>query len=231
MLPEEFQTCLVYSKHEDKTAGQTTPWNMVQPLCEFNTNLPRFAPELFQIYRKARIMRIDVVASITNTSTTEPLITTCACLPFVDASVSTLSPITLADWPKATIIQTGVANGISVKVLRKSYSVASELGEQNVGRTFFQDYSEAITSGVLGDLPAIYVGTVASKPGATWTALFQYEFRMHIRFSGLNYPSIGLKKPNSFLKLEETEDEDEISEKHSRVATTSKPKRRDRLAR
>ena len=89
-------------------------------------------------------------------------------------------------------------NGIDRTHVRGSFPVETLLGEQNVGRSFFQDYSEAITSGVLGDLPAIYIGNLAAKVGNTWAGQFEIRFTMHIRFSELNYPSLGsarIRKP------------------------------------
>jgi len=116
-----------------------------------------------------------------------------AVLPLVDASVSTLKPQTVADFPRSRVFMTGVANGMSVRHIKGSFPLASYIGEENVGRTFFQDYSQAITSGVQGEFPAIYIGNLASKIGNTWAGQFEFRFKMHIRFSGLNYPSLGLR--------------------------------------
>jgi len=203
LIPKEFQCALVFKKHDERTGGQTTPANWVQSLVEFDTHLPRFGPELYQIYRQARIMAVDVRMSITNLSATEPLLAAIGVLPFVDASVSTLSPQVFADWPGATVAQVGVLNGLSVKTLRRRFVTEKELGEMTIsGTDFLQTYSEAITGGVKGELPAIYCGVIASKVGATWTGIIQYEFTFHIRFSELNYPSLG-KAPAQLPSMSE----------------------------
>ena len=137
-------------------------------------------------------MRIDVEGQVTNTSTTEPIYTTMAVLPFVDASVSTLTPQTVSNFPRAKVFMTGALNGQGIRRFKGSFPVHQYLGEENVGRTFFQDYSQAITSGVLGDLPAIYIGNMAAKIGNTWAGQFEIRFTMHLRYSGLNFPSLGL---------------------------------------
>lgn len=192
ILPHEFQCALVYKKHDERTGGQTTPANWVQAMCEYDTHLPRFAPELYQIYRQSRIMAIDVRMSVVNTTATEPLLCAIGVLPFVDASVSTLSPQVFADWPRATVFQVGVLNGLSMKSVTRRYVTEKEFGEMTLsGSDYLQTYSEAITGGVKGELPAIYAGVIASRVGATYTAIIQYEFTFHIRFSELNYPSLG----------------------------------------
>jgi len=154
-------------------------------------------------------MRIDVEGQVTNTSTTEPIYTTMCILPFVDASVSTLKPQTVADFPRAQVFMTGVSTGLSFTKFKGSFAVADYVGEENVGRTFLQDYSQAITSGVQGEFPAIYIGNSAAKIGNSWSGQFEVRFKMHIRFSGLNYPSLGL---NRFPPVDEISEEWQTSD-------------------
>lgn len=191
-LPREFEIALDYYYHDERTGGQTAQAARIHPLCEFNTQLPRYAAELYQIYRHARIMAIDITMEVVNTSSTEPLIAAIGVLPLVNANALT-SPQTIASVPGTIFKQIGLATGMSKAVLRRRCVTEKYLGELTIGsNTYLQTYSEALASAVWTELPAIYGGVIAAKNGATWTGIVDYRLTFHIRWSELNIPSLGI---------------------------------------
>jgi len=192
ILPREFECALDYYYHDERTGGQTTQAARLAPLCEFNTQLPRFASELYQIYRHARIMAIDVHMEIVNTSSTEPLIAAVGCLPLVNCNAIT-NPQTIVSVPGSVLKQVGLSTGLSKVTINKRFVTDRMLGELTIGsNTYLQTYSEALSSAIWTELPCIYMGVIAAKNGATWTGIIDYKLRFHIRWSEYSIPSLGL---------------------------------------
>jgi len=191
LLPTEFEVALKYYYHDERT-DRTAQSSRVQPLCEFNTQLPRYAAELYQIYRHARIMAIDIRMEVVNLSSTEPLIAAIGVLPLVNVNAIT-SPQTIASVPGTVFKQVGLATGMSRQVLTKRCCTEKELGELTIGsNTYLQTYSEALSSAIWTELPAIYSGVIAAKNGATWAGIVDYQLTFHLRFSEYSIPSLGL---------------------------------------
>lgn len=202
-MPKEFEVALKYFYHDERT-DRTTQSARIQPLLEFNTQLPRYAAELYQIYRHARIMAIDIRMEVVNTSSTEAMIAAIGVLPLVNANAIT-SPQTIASVPGSVFKQIGLATGMSRQVLSKRYVSERELGELTSGsNAYLQTYSEALSSAIWTELPAIYSGVIAAKNGATWSGIVDYVLTFHLRFSEFNIPSLGLK-PKLNPKSEEFE--------------------------
>ena len=190
-LPHEVEFSLNYYYHDERTGGQTTQASRQYPLCEFDTTLPRYAAELYQIYRHARIMAIDLHMEIVNTSTTEPLLAAVGVLPLANVA-SITDPKQIVSVPGATIKQIGLATGMSKAVINKRYVTERCLGELTIGsNTYLQTYSEALSAAVWTELPCIYAGVIAARNGATWTGIIDYRVTYHLRFSEYNVPSLG----------------------------------------
>jgi len=191
-IPREIEFALHAYYHDERTGGQTTQAERVTPLCEFNTILPRFGAELYQIYRHARIMAIDIRMEIVNTSSTEPLIAAIGCLPLVNCNALT-SPQTIASVPGTKFRQVGLSTGMSRTTISHRFVTERMLGELTIGsNTYLQTYSEALSAAVWTELPAIYAGVIAARNGASWTGIIDYQYTYHIRFSELNIPALGL---------------------------------------
>jgi len=214
-LPKEFEIALKYYYHDERTGGQTTQASRRNPLCEFDTQLPRYAAEFYQIYRHARIMAIDVRMNVVNTSSSEPLVAAIAALPLAVVNGIT-TPMTVASVPGHVFKQIGLSTGMSRAVLSRRFTTERELGELTMGsNTYLQTYSEALSSAIWTELPCIYSGVIAARTGATWTGIIDYELTYHLRFSELNIPSLGIqtlsaKSPPFYPSTQEmTEDDDE----------------------
>jgi len=161
-------------------------------MTEFSTSLPRYATELYQIYRHARIMALDVKMDVVNTSGAEPLLSVIGVLPLVNCNAIT-NPQTIMSVPGAIFKQIGLSTGLSKATLRKRCVTEKELGEMTIGsQTYLQTYSEALSTAVWTELPAVYLGTIAARNGATWTGIIDYSITYHLRFSEYNIPSLGL---------------------------------------
>lgn len=209
-LPREYEVALKYYYHDERTGGQTTQAARSQTMCEFDTQLPRYCAELFQIYRHARIMAVDVHMEIVNTSSTEPLIAAVGVLPLANVSAIT-NPQTIASVPGSVLKQVGLSTGMSRATINKKYVTERQLGELTCGsNTYLQTYSEALSAAVWTELPCIYMGVIAARNGATWTGIIDYQLTFHIRFSEYSIPSLGLGKPR--LKLSAKSPEFEPSE-------------------
>lgn len=192
LLPREFNCALCYEYHDERTGGQTTQASRNWPLLEFNTQLPRYAAELYQIYRHARIMAIDVSMSIVNTSNTEVLFASMGCLPLANVNAIT-NPQQIVAVPGSVRTQIGLSTGTSVKTLRKRFVSEKELGELTAGsNTYLQTYSEALSAAVWTELPCIYAGVIASRSGASWTGIIDYRVTYHIRWSEYSIPALGV---------------------------------------
>lgn len=212
LLPTEYECALNYYYHDERTGGQTTQASRIHPLCEFNTQLPRYAAELYQIYRHARIMAIKVQMEIVNTSSSEPLLAAIGVLPLVNASAIT-NPQTIVSVPKTIYKQIGVAQGLSKVTLTKKFVTEIQLGELTLGsNTYLQTYSEAISAAIWTELPAIYAGVIAAKNGATWTGIIDYKLTFHIRWSELNIPSLGKGIKTNVVRDEDPSEDDEMDE-------------------
>lgn len=215
-LPKEFEISLKGYYHDERTGGQTTQASRRTPLCEFDTQLPRYAAEFYQIYRHARIMAIDVKMNVVNTSSTEPLIAAMVALPLAVVNGIT-TPQTVASVPGHVLKQVGLSTGMSRAVLHHRFVSERELGELTIGsNTYLQTYSEALSSAVWTELPCIYAGVIAARTGATWTGIIDYEYTYHLRFSELNIPSLGMpplsaKSPPYYINAQQemTEEDDE----------------------
>jgi len=199
--------------NDERTGGQTTQAARVAPLCEFNTQLPRYASELYQIYRHARIMAIDVHMEVVNTSSTEPLIAAVGCLPLVNCNAIT-NPQTIVSVPGSVIKQVGLATGMSKVTINKRFVTEAMLGELTIGsNTYLQTYSEALSAAIWTELPCIYMGVIAAKNGATWTGIIDYKLRFHIRWSEYSIPSLGFTNiPLMKVKPKQLEEEPEMEE-------------------
>jgi len=190
-LPREIEFALPYYYHDERTGGQTTQASRRFPLCEFDTTIPRYAAELYQIYRHARIMAIDVHMSVVNTSSTEPLLVAVGVLPLANVSAIT-SPQQIISIPGSVMKQVGLSTGMSRTTITKRYVTEKCLGELTLGsNTYLQTYSEALSSAIWTELPAVYTGIIAARNGATWTGIIDYRVTYHLRFSELNVPSLG----------------------------------------
>jgi len=222
-LPHEFECALDYYYHDERTGGQTTQASRIAPLTEFNTQLPRYAAELYQIYRHCRIMSIEVHMEIVNTSSTEPLVAAVGVLPLANANAIT-NPQTIASVPGSVFKQIGLATGMSRTTIHKRYITCKELGELTLGsQTYLQTYSEALSAAIWTELPTIYMGVIAAKNGATWTGIVDYRLKFHLRFSEYNIPALGLKKsaktdaPPKDMSEEEMDESDWVQPPVTRV--------------
>jgi len=192
LLPKELQCALTYEYHDERVGGQTAQAARITPLVEFNTQLPRFAAELYQIYRHARIMAIDFTMDIVNTSSTTTLIAAVGCLPLANCN-SITDPKTIISVPGSIRKQIGLSTGTSRATIRKRFVTCRELGELTIGsNTYLQTYSEALSSAVWTELPAIYSGVIASNTGGNWTGIIDYRLTFHIRWSEYSIPALGL---------------------------------------
>lgn len=210
-LPKELEFALTAYYHDERTGGQTTQAERITPLCEFNTILPRYGAELYQIYRHARIMAIDVHMEIVNTSSTEPLICAIGCLPLANCNAIT-NPQTIVSVPGTAYKQVGLSTGMSRATISKRFVTEKMLGELTIGsNTYLQTYSEALSAAVWTELPAIYAGVIAARNGATWTGIIDYKYVYHIRWSEYSIPSLGLKPLRRSPKLMD-EDKSESEE-------------------
>jgi len=77
--------------------------------------------------------------------------------------------------------------------LRRRFTTERELGELTIGsQTYLQTYSEAISSAIWTELPAIYAGVICAQNGAAWSGIIEYKYTYHIRFSEYNIPALGV---------------------------------------
>jgi len=210
-LPHEFEVALSYYYHDERTGGQTTQANRRHPLLEFDTQLPRYAAELYQIYRHARIMAIDLKMEVVNTSSTEPLIMAAGVLPLANVAAIT-NPQTIISVPGSVYKQVGLSTGMSRATITKRFVSEKWLGELSIGsNTYLQTYSEALSAAIWTELPCIYAGVIAARTGATWTGIIDYRLVYHLRFSEYNIPSLGIIRNPKPVYMDETENEaDEV---------------------
>jgi len=167
---------------------------------------------LYQIYRHARIMALDVHMEVVNTSSSEPLIAAVGVLPLANASAIT-NPQTIASVPGSLFKQIGLSTGMSRATLHKRYVTEKELGELTIGsQTYLQTYSEALSAAVWTELPALYTGVIAAKNGATWTGIIDYRLTYHIRFSEYNIPALGYISSKERLNRDVSEMEESMED-------------------
>lgn len=183
LLPREFQVALKTSYTDQRTGGQTTHASRINPLFEFSGNLPAFCPELYQVYRLARIRAIHVDMEVVNTSASQPLTATVCCVPLSSAN-AIVDPRNVASIPNSVSRQVGIAAGMSRVRIQKTFIGEKEFGQLAVsGLDFSQTYGEALATAVLGDCPAIYAGVIATVTGGNWTGVIRYVYTYHIEFT------------------------------------------------
>jgi len=147
-----------------------------------------------------------------NTSSTEPITFGCAVLPLVQAqAVST--PFNIADLPRAYLKHVGFATGVGSVSFTRTFNVDDYLGTISTsGSEFKQTYSQALSSAVQSDFPAIYCGTIASKTGATWTGIMEYRLTYRLEWTELTVPGVssllGREKPEPQMEVASDDDDD-----------------------
>lgn len=216
LLPREFQIALKGTITDERTGGQTTQAAVLFPLLEFNSRLPMYAPQLYQIYRFCKIRAIHIKMEVVNTSATQPLTATMCCLPLVRAN-AIVDPRGMADVPNAICKQVGLSTGMSRIVLNKSYISERELGQSTLsGSEYYQSYSEAISAASQDDFPSVYCGVIASSTGGNWTGIIKYVVTYDLEFTEYEdvAPSMkgSLKTKQKLVKAENERDEDEDSQ-------------------
>jgi len=140
------------------------------------------SPELFQIYRLARIKAISISMEIINTSNT-PLTATLCCLPLTIAQGVT-DPRNISSIPGSITKQVGIATGMSRSRIVRTFVGEKELGQSALsGKEYSQSFSEALLPAVESDFPAIYSGVISTVTSASWTGVVNYVYTWHIEFT------------------------------------------------
>jgi len=184
-----------------------------------------YAPQLYQIYRFAKITAIHIHMEVVNTSATAPLTVVMCCLPLVRANAIT-DPRGMSDVPNAITKQVGLSTGMSRVVLNKTYVAQRELGQSILsGSEFYQTYSEALAAATQDNFPSIYCGVIASQSGANWTGIMKYVVTYHVEFSEYDdtAPTYKVKDANLRQKeLQQTEmcEKEDFSDEPSWVEPT-----------
>jgi len=199
-LPRQFQISLRSTYTDQRTGGQTTQAQKVVPLFEFNGTFPAMSPELFQIYRLARIKAINISMEVINTSSV-PLTATLCCLPLTIAQGVT-DPRNISSIPGSLTRQVGISTGMSRSHLTKTFVGEKELGQSALsGKEYSQTFSEALLPAVETDLPAIYSGVISTVNSASWTGVINYVYTWHIEFTEYTTGLTGSHDPSESEKM------------------------------
>lgn len=203
-LPRQLEVSLKGQYMDQQTGGSTFPANRAYALTEFDTHLPRFAAELYQIYRYARITAVGITMDIVNTSSTQPLYAALAVVPYAEATGS-WAPFHYTEMPGSVTTSVGLSSGASQRRIRKLAITDRELGAMTTsGNEFAQTYSQALAAATRIDAPAI-VGSVQSETGASWTGVIRYEVVYHIQFYELINTDIEAARAQEESVMEITE--------------------------
>jgi len=169
------------------------------------------SPELFQIYRLARIKAINISMEVINTSST-PLTATVCCLPLTIAQ-GVIDPRNISSIPGSITRQVGIATGMSRTRIIKTFVGEKELGQSALsGKEYSQSFSEALLPAVESDFPAIYSGVISTVSSATWTGVINYVYTWHIEFTEYTTGLTGSIDPRKHEKanVKDSFDQDDV---------------------
>jgi len=148
-----------------------------------------FLPELYEIYRYARITAVHIQMEVTNTGSV-PLAIATATLPFASISL-TGSPLALMERPRSVFKSCAGSGGVSKAVIRKLFHSFDELGNPTYDHKYWVDVTQAASATPQDtNEPAIACAVGALDETSTWAAIVTYRITYHIQWFELNYADV-----------------------------------------
>jgi hypothetical protein len=184
-MPREFQVCLRELYSSTVTAGGT--YNQLRiGLLEPLGRTPTFMTQLFNIYKLAKVIRVDLEVNVVNATTAGsvvPLQVVTAAVPFSDSTGYT--DITVpSELPSAQLKILSATGGMDRLKLRQSYMVDNLVGEMGGPKWWFTQAQSASSTPLAQEEPVFIVG-IQPLVLTTWTAHVQCIVRYHVEFFGL----------------------------------------------
>lgn len=207
-LPRELSVSLTY-KYQDIRTANVVPSSYRFGLFYFMNQLPMYAPELFQIYKFAKIDATRVHAEVINTGT-YPIKFAMAAIPYNDGG-STVTPNNIEERPGAIVRCLGLATGMSRVAVTKSFNSLRELGSPVYSRNYWEDYSSAVTTAPSDiEAPCIIVAT-GSTDGSAATCAWSvnYDVTYSITFFNLKQGAVQTQSQEDHFS-EEGDDTDQF---------------------
>jgi hypothetical protein len=155
------------------------------PILETLTGLstvaaPGYMPQLYQIYRYARITAVDVKIEMQNQGSV-PLVVAIAPISYPDLSVITWGE--LADVPRAIVRTVGTNTGSSALSVKSSYNPYMVLGQRINSLNYAMTISQSLASSPLDpEEPILAIAVQASDGVSAWAAVTQFDVVYHFEF-------------------------------------------------
>jgi hypothetical protein len=155
------------------------------PLLELLTGLstvaaPGYLPQLYQIYRYARVTAVQVKTEIQNQGTV-PLVVAIAPISYADLGTITWGEA--ADIPRSIVRTVGPAAGNSSMIVRSSYNPYMVLGQRINSLNYAMTFSQSTASSPLEpEEPLLAIAIQASDGVSAWGAITQFDVVYHLEF-------------------------------------------------
>lgn len=154
-------------------------------LFEFLGDTPQYLPQLYTMYKFAKLIAVHIRMEVINTGTA-PLLIAMATMPYSDTS-TTMDPRQIQERPRSVSTTVGASTGTSKGVISRTYYAFDEMGQPVYDRTFWITQLQSLsTSPVDADEPTILAGVGNVDPAATSvTFVANYQVTYHIQFFDL----------------------------------------------
>jgi len=197
-MPRQFQVSLTNTV--TVSANRTGSLNTQFGLFDWLSSNPGYAPELYAIYKYARITGVKIETEVINTSATVPLVAVMAPMPSSDVSAF-LTAQQVSERPRSITRTIGTSSGMNKVRLVKSWSSLQELGQPTYDRSHWLTVSQlSALSPVNPDSPVICLSVGPVLSAGTWTALINVRVTYSVQFFDLEQPTYddaALTEPNA----------------------------------
>lgn len=195
-MPHTFKVALEYRNSSEVSLNSGTNWNRICGLFYFLGQVPLYAQQLYQLYRFARIYRVDVEAQVNAVpgGTAYGFDFAIGSLPWDDIT-TTISPDSVAVTTGAIHAKGGLYGGAPL-TLRKSFDSINAFGNPVYSAAVWQTYAQAITAPAAADSSPVVVIALAATPSVgTINLSATLTYRYHVEFFNLDTtPAVTIQK-------------------------------------
>lgn len=155
---------------------------------EFLSDTPQFLPQMYAIYKYAKLAAVDVHFEVVNTGA-EPLLCALGSLPHIDSSLA-MPPQQVAERPHSISKVVGGANGMNRAILSKRFIAAQELGQPVFDRQYWIDAAQSLSSTPVDANAPVAAASVGNVLLGGTSVTFQANVRVtyHVQFFDLVSP-------------------------------------------
>lgn len=197
-MPHTFKVALEFRNSSEVSLSSGVNWNRICGLFYFLGQVPLYAQQLYQLYRYARIYRVDVEAEVNAVpgGSAYGFDFSIGSLPWDEMSTTPISPDAVAVTTGAVHAKGGLYGGKAL-TLRKSFDSSHALGNPIYSPSVWQTYAQAVTAPATADSSPIAVIALAATPSVgTINLSATLTYRYHVEFFNLDTTPVVTSQKN-----------------------------------